>query len=327
MSPTIRSKYFLVGGAGFIGSHFCDFLLSDSSVEKVTIYDNFSSGRRWHLEHHSSDYRLKILEGDIYELEKMTRAMKGHDIVIHLASNPDISKAITEPDIDFKQGTILTNYVLEAMRLSSTKKILYASGSGVYGDAAEIEFKENHSLMRPISTYGASKLSGEVLICSYSHMFNITGICFRFGNVVGPRQTHGVGLDFIKSLYRNSLELKILGDGTQAKSYIAVNDVVRAVLLAERHNRDRFQVYNVATRDYITVREIADIAKEIVCGVGQTVKYIFTGGDRGWKGDVPIVKLNTDLIRSIGWKNTLNSHDSMKWSMSSIYDEVRKGLL
>src|SRR5580704_9243156 len=257
-------SYFIVGGAGFIGSHFTDRLLADNSVARVTLYDNFSSGREWHYEQHARDPRFRVVRSDVKDIEALTAAMRGHDVVIHLASNPDIARAATDPDIDFREGTYLTNNVVEAMRKSGTKAILYASGSGVYGDLGGEEADEDHGPLLPISTYGASKLAGEVLITSYCHMFDFTGRVFRFGNVVGPRQTHGVGFDFLRQLLKNPRKLRILGDGTQSKSYIHVRDVVAAVLLAARNSDGDFGAYNVATGDYITVTEIAGLAVQCI---------------------------------------------------------------
>src|SRR5208283_918094 len=238
-AQSISHRYFIVGGAGFIGSHFTDRLLADGSVTAVTLYDNFSSGREWHYERHRSDPRFRVVRGDVKDIDLLTASMQGHDVVIHLASNPDIARAATEPDIDFKEGTCLTNNVVEAMRRSGTKTILYASGSGVYGDLGEVEADEDYGPLLPISTYGASKLAGEALITSYCHMFDFTGRVFRFGNVVGPRQTHGVGFDFLRQLRKNPRKLRVLGDGTQSKSYIHVYDVVDAVLLAAEHSAGR----------------------------------------------------------------------------------------
>src|SRR5262249_35057567 len=210
----------------FIGSHFTDRLLADDSITAVTVYDNFSSGREWHYEQHLSHPRFRAIRGDVKDLDLLTTAMNDHDIVIHLASNPDIARAATDPEIDFREGTSLTNNVVEAMRRSKTTTILYASGSGVYGDLGEIEAGEDYGPLVPISTYGASKLAGEGLISAYCHMFDLTGRAFRFGNVVGPRQTHGVGFDFLRQLLSDPHKLRILGDGTQSKSYIHVTDVV-----------------------------------------------------------------------------------------------------
>jgi UDP-glucose 4-epimerase len=327
MDGSNSGKFFIVGGAGFIGSHFCDALLARSTTERVTIYDNFSSGREWHFESHVSDPRFSVVRGDAHERGRLTAAMAGHDVVIHLASNPDIAKAMTEPDIDFREGTALTNHVVEAMRVSGAKRILYASGSGVYGEAADVEFREDHHPMLPISTYGASKLAGEALICAYVHMFDMTGLCFRFGNVVGPRQTHGVGFDFVKQLHAHPDCLQILGDGTQSKSYIAVDDVISAVLHAHEQSKDRFATYNVATGDYITVLEIAKLASDVVLGAAREVKFEFAGGDRGWRGDVPVVRLNTDAIRAVGWPGAKPTREALSLSIKSILADVEKGLL
>jgi UDP-glucose 4-epimerase len=319
-----ESKYFIAGGAGFIGSHFTDRLLSDRAVAAVTLYDNFSSGREWHYEHHRKDPRLCVIRGDVKDTDALTLAMKGHDIVIHLASNPDIARAATEPEIDFREGTLLTNNVVEAMRRCGTKRILYASGSGIYGDLGESDIDEDHGPLVPISTYGASKLAGEALISSYCHMFDFTGRVFRFGNVVGPRQTHGVGFDFLRQLLKNQHKLRILGDGTQSKSYIHVRDIIEAVLLAAERSTERFSVYNVAT-DYITVTEIASLAVECAGLNATEVEFEYTGGNRGWKGDVPIVRLNTNRIRSLGWVCSLNSREALRDSMMAMLADFKAG--
>ena len=315
--------YFLVGGAGFIGSHFTDALLSNPDVKRVTIYDNFSSGKEWHYEQHVGDRRLSVICGDVTERQRLVDAMSGHDVVIHLASNPDIARAASEPAVDFDQGTVLTHCVVEAMRVSDPKRILYASGSGVYGDLGEVEAYEDYGPLQPISTYGASKLAGEVLISSYCHMFGISGVVFRFGNVVGPRQTHGVGFDFVRRLVSDPSRLRILGDGTQSKSYIHVEDVVRAVLLGHASTAERFQTYNVATKDYVTVREIADLAIACLGYSADQVTMDFTGGQRGWAGDVPIVRLNTERIRRLGWTCERSSKEALRVSMLAMLNEPR----
>jgi UDP-glucose 4-epimerase len=317
------ARYFIVGGAGFIGSHFTDRLLCDKTTAGVTLYDNFSSGREWHYEHHKNDGRLRVVRGEVKDLGALTTAIAGHDVVIHLASNPDIAKAATEPDIDFREGTFLTSQVVEAMRIAGVPRLLYASGSGVYGDIGTVEAGENYSPMLPISTYGASKLAGEMLICSYCYMFGMTARAFRFGNVVGPRQTHGVGFDFVRQLLVNPRELKILGDGTQSKSYIHVQDVMNAVLTAHQAADTPFHVYNVATGDYITVTEIGRIAAEVVGLDPARVNFVYSGGNRGWKGDVPIVRLNTDQIQGLGWKCSRSTSEALKQSMSALLTDAK----
>ena len=321
------ARYFIAGGAGFIGSHFTDRLLCDKTVDAVTLYDNFTSGRQWHYAHHEQDRRLHVLCADVKDMSALERAMAGHDVVIHLASNPDIARAAMEPDIDFREGTFLTQQIVEAMRRTRTPRLLYASGSGVYGDLGEREAQEDFGPLVPVSTYGASKLAGEALIASYCAMFGITACAFRFGNVVGARQTHGVGFDFIRRLRAQPDRLQILGDGRQSKSYIHVEDVIEAVFTAHEKTEKNFQVYNVATGDYITVTEIARLAMNVAGLSEEDVRVEYTGGDRGWKGDVPIVRLNTDRIRSLGWACHRTSHQALCVAMHAMLEDVRLGRL
>jgi UDP-glucose 4-epimerase len=319
-------RFFIVGGAGFIGSHFTDRLLGDKSTETVTLFDNFSSGRQWHYVHHAADIRLRVIRGDVGDLHALTDSMRNHDVVIHLASNPDIARAATDPAVDFDQGTRLTHHVVEAMRRAGVPRILYASGSGVYGDLGTIEAYENFGPLLPASTYGASKLAGEALICSYAAMFGISGCAFRFGNVVGPRQTHGVGYDFLRRLLDNPRRLDILGDGSQSKSYVHVEDIINAVLMAHERTERPFQVYNVATGDYITVTEIAHLAVECAGLEQRNVEFSYSGGDRGWKGDVPIVRLNTDRIRGLGWVCRRTSKEALGASMAAMLNDAARSL-
>ena len=323
----MAESYFIVGGAGFIGSHFVQHLMGDPLIGRVTIYDNMSSGREWHFSDYLGDARFKFIRGDAGDLNKLTTAMRGHDTVIHLASNPDIAKAQTDPTIDFYQGTFLTQQVVEAMRLSGATAILYASGSGVYGDLGEIDAHEVDSVGIPISTYGASKLAGESLINSYCFMFGLRGRSFRFGNVVGARQTHGVGFDFLRRLLVDPTCLDILGDGMQSKSYIHVNDVVNAVLTAHRISEKPYDVYNVATGDYVTVTEIAKLAIEILGLKSGDVMLRYSGGDRGWKGDVPVVRLATERIRQLGWRCQYSTREAMAAAMRSMLVDFRSGVL
>jgi len=321
----LEESYLIVGGAGFIGSYFVDRLLSDASVRRVTIFDNFSSGRRWHFAPHAQDPRLTVVENDVKNLDALTEAMRGHQAVIHLASNPDIARAAREPDIDFHAGTALTQNVVEAVRRAGVKKILYASGSGVYGDIGEIEAGEAFGPMVPISTYGASKLAGEAMISAYCAMFGIVGRAFRFGNVVGGRQTHGVGYDFLRRLLADGSRLEILGDGYQSKSYVHVSDIIQAVLHVAATTPEPYRVYNVATLDYVTVREIAALAIDVVGLKADQVELSFTGGDRGWKGDVPVVRMNSQLVRATGWANKLTAHEAIRRSLEEMLPRIKAG--
>jgi UDP-glucose 4-epimerase len=314
------SRYFIAGGAGFIGSHLVRKILNEESDSSVVIYDNFSSGQMWHIEDVIKDPRLTVVKGDIKEFDFLVKSMNGCDCVYHFASNPDISKAVTQPDIDFWEGTYLTNNIIESVRINGIRKIIYASGSGVYGDAGYTETSEDYSPMVPVSTYGASKLSGEVLLSSYSFMFDINAAAFRFANVVGPNQTHGVGYDFINKLIENPEVLQILGNGTQSKSYIYVDDVLAAIRMIEQNYLKGYSYFNVSTEDYITVKEIAEIVIESM-DLGEVVCK-FGSSDRGWKGDVPVVRLNSEKIRNLGWQNKLTSKEAIIQSVSAMLKKI-----
>ena len=309
-------NYLVVGGAGFIGSHFVQELL-DRKDGLVKVVDNLCSGTLDHISDFHSNPNFEFQQLDVENSNQLAKAMVGIDTVIHLASNPDIAKAAREPRIDFTQGTVLTESVVEAARISGVNTILYASGSGVYGDGGTSVLTED-SPLKPISTYGASKLAGESLLASYAFMFGIKCIAFRFANVVGPKQTHGVGYDFIRRLKVDPTRLEILGDGRQSKSYIHVFDVIRAVLHAEDVIKDGFEVFNISTPDQISVNEIATIAEEVLAIEPNSVFHSYTGGHRGWKADVPIVKLSSHKISKLGWDPIFNSHQAISASLKSM---------
>jgi UDP-glucose 4-epimerase len=294
----------VIGGAGFIGSHLVNRLLDNPKIDKVVVYDNLSSGTRKHLEAAMVDRRVFLHTYDISQTLFLNRAMEGVDTVFMLAANPDISRAVKEPTIDFDQGTALVQIVLEGMRGQEIKNLYYMSGSGVYGDCGEYNVHEEMPL-RPISTYGASKAACECMISAYCHMFGMNGACFRFANVVGPRQTHGVGYDFLRKLWADTTKIEILGDGTQSKSYIHVSDVINAIFTVPLKG---FEVYNVATDDYLSVDKIADMAEEVM-EVGP--ERVYFGGKRGWSGDVPVVRFDSSKIRALGWKPLLGSRMAM----------------
>ncbi|HRA99078.1 MAG TPA: NAD-dependent epimerase/dehydratase family protein [Ignavibacteria bacterium] len=313
-------KYFIAGGAGFVGSHLCRDILKNEPHAEITIYDNFSSGQMWHID--DFKVKIKIIKADIKEKDTLNDAMKDQEVVYHFASNPDIAKAMTQPDIDFWEGTYLTNNIIEAMRINSVKNLIYASGSGVYGDVGFTETAEDFSPQLPISTYGSSKLACEAMIGSYCYMFDMNAAAFRFANVVGPNQTHGVGYDFTRRLLEDNSKLSILGDGSQSKSYIYVTDIINAIRNIQLNHLKGYSYFNVSTLDYISVKEIADVTLEVL-GL-ENVKYEFTGGNRGWKGDVPIVRLNSEKIRKTGWSNEFTSREAIKKSVQSIYEDAMK---
>jgi UDP-glucose 4-epimerase len=260
--------------------------------------------------------------GDLKDLDAVTKASDGCDHAYHFAANPDIAKAATEPAVDFWEGTYLTNNVLEACRINGVTRITYASGSGVYGDRGTVPVTEDFGPLYPVSTYGASKLGCESMLSAYCHMFEMNAVVFRFANVVGPRQTHGVTYDFVRRLMDNPAELQILGDGRQSKSYIHVNDVIDAMFLLQERQWSGFELYNVGTEDYMTVQEIAELVVEEMSL--QNVRFSFSGGSRGWKGDVPVVRFDTERIRALGWANRLSSREALAESIRANIAEARR---
>jgi UDP-glucose 4-epimerase len=309
----------VVGGAGFIGSHFCRAILE--SGDTVVAIDNLSSGTLSRIAPYRGNGAFSFSKVDALQTKKLQKILYGVDIVVHLASNPDIARAAHEPRIDFVQGTSITESVIEASRISGVEKILYASGSGVYLDSGSKILKED-SMLQPISTYGASKLAGEMLLSAYSYMFGLKSIAFRFANVVGSQQTHGVGYDFIRKLKNNPRSLDVMGNGMQSKSYIHVEDVIRGVLLAEKSVEMDFDIFNIATEQSLTVSEIAHMASEVVNGAKATIEISYGTSDRGWKGDVPVVNLNSSKLRKLGWKPQYSSREAMKLALESLKHEL-----
>lgn len=317
----------VIGACGHVGSTLVRQLLELKSVERVHCFDNLSSG---HVAYLPSDLRVNFIKGDARYEDDLERVMAHTkpDTVFHLAANPDIAAAVTNPSIDFDNGTKLTKNVLEAMRVNGVRRLIYFSGSGVYGEAPRLAFREDYGPMLPISTYGASKLASEALICSYCHMFGMTARAFRFANIVGPRQTHGVGYDFLRKLKADPTQLQILGDGNQTKSYIHVDDAIKAVMnqaLAEDFyfaEGGGYDVFNVATDDVVAVSDIAHMACCVMELDPDRVKFNYTGGSRGWKGDVPVVRFDCSKIRARGWVPEHNSKNAIWLSLSVLREEL-----
>jgi len=307
-------KMFVIGGAGFIGSNVVDTLIQRDC--EVTVYDNLSSGREEFISQYFGKDGFTFIKGDLSDIEKLKDAMKGFEYVFHFVANPDIARGIIETDLDLREGTILTYNVLEAMRVNNVRRVLYSSGSGVYGEVGAVATSENYGPLLPISLYGASKLACEGMISAFCHMFDMQAWILRFANVIGARQTHGVCLDFIRKLKKNPQELEILGDGTQSKSYIHIKDCLEAMFHIMEKAREKVNVYNVATDDYIDVTSIANL---VVKEMGlKNVQYKYTGGDRGWKGDVPLVRFDLNKVHKLGWEARYTSSQAVRLSVREI---------
>jgi UDP-glucose 4-epimerase len=306
-------KYFVTGGAGFIGSHLVDRLVATG---EVTVYDNLNSGKTEFIEQHLSRANFQLVQADLLEPEDLQEAMKGHDVVFHLAANSEARASIEDTDIDLKQGTIATYNILEAMKLASVKKIVFASSSTVYGEAKVKPTPEDYGPLEPISLYGASKLAAEGLITAFCHTFEMQSWIFRFANVIGARSTHGVVFDFINKLKKNKSELEILGDGIQEKPYIHVVDCVAGFLYGFQHARERVNIFNLGTASSSNVSSIARVLVEEM-GLSDVV-FKFTGGDRGWPGDVPQVRYDTLKMERLGWKPGYTSDEAVRRGIKDI---------
>lgn len=303
----MKNRIIVTGGAGFIGSHMVDRLLSPDN--EVTVIDNLSSGRMEFIGKHLKNPDFKFIKIDLLDLEKLKKAIHGADIIYHLAANPDVRLGAENTKIHLEQNIIATYNVLEAMRVNKQQNIVFTSTSTVYGEAAVIPTPENYGPLVPISLYGASKLACEALITSYCHTFDMKSWIFRFANIVGERSTHGIIVDFINKLRNNPASLEILGDGKQRKSYLHVSDCVDAILYAVKNSNEMANIFNLGSDDTINSTEIGEI---VVSGMGlKDVAFSYTGGKRGWKGDVPRMLLSIGKLQKLGWNPVYNSKSSV----------------
>ena len=306
-------KYFITGGAGFIGSHLVDRLIGSG---EVTVYDNLSSGRKEFIERHLNKNNFQFVQADLLDIDTLNQAIANHDIVFHLAANPDVRAGITNTNLDLQQGTLATYKILEAMRLNRISKIIFASSSTVYGEAGTKAVPEDYGPLLPISLYGASKLACEGLISAFCHLFDIQAWIFRFANVVGSRSSHGVIFDFINKLRQNPEELKILGDGTQEKPYLYTSDCIDGILFGLERSQEQVNILNLGTDSSTNVTAIASMVVEAMGLAG--VKFTYTGGSRGWRGDVPQVRFDITKMKNMGWKPRYGSDEAVKQAIKDI---------
>jgi UDP-glucose 4-epimerase len=289
-------RAFVTGGAGFIGSNLCDRLLARG--DEVVAYDNLSTGRTEFLRDAVANPRFKLVEGDVLDGATLGAAMRGVDVVFHLAANADVRFGLEHPEKDVQQNTIATFRVLEAMRENGVKRIAFSSTGSVYGEANVFPTPEDAPFPVQTSLYGASKLAGEGLISAYCEGFGFTGCIFRFVSILGERYTHGHVFDFYKRLRDDPQALHVLGNGKQRKSYLYVHDCIDAIFLAVERAERGANVFNLGTDQYTTVN---DSIGWITGALGLAPKLTYAGGERGWVGDSPFIFLDCSKMRKLGW--------------------------
>ena len=310
------------GGAGFIGSTLVDRLLG--AGHSVTVVDNLSGGDRSFLAQHARSKRFRLVVQDVRNTKALIRALSPKvDLVYHLAANADISRGVEDPSLDFEHSIVATFSMLSAMRQHGIKRLVYTSGSGVYGDQGRSFISETHGPLEPVSMYGASKLGAEGLISAFVHLFDMQAWIFRPANIIGPRSTHGVVYDFMRKLKKNPRELTILGDGKQSKAYLHVEDVIDALLLVQRKAKDPISFFNLSSRSFISVNRIADL---VISGMKlRGVERTHTPGKIGWKGDVPVIRLTSTRLTKLGWKPKYDSAKAVTATVAALLQYPRFG--
>ena len=311
----------VTGAAGFMGSHLCERLVK-SNFEVYGI-DNLSMGRVENIAHLTVNENFHFIKEDLLNVHKLRNVIDECDIVFHFAANPEVRAALTNSHIDFEQNLVATYMLLEAMRRSNQMKIMvFASTSTVYGEAKVLPTPEDYAPLKPISLYGATKLGCEALIASYTHTFGLKGLVFRFANIIGPRLRHGVIYDFILKLKANPKKLEILGDGTQTKSYLHIDDCLDGVFTAIKNFNGDFEVYNVGGEDQVNVKTIAKIVAEEM--ELKNVEFKFLGGPegRGWLGDVKAMLLDCKKLKALGWKPKYSGVEAVRLAAQQLIKEL-----
>lgn len=305
----------VTGGAGFIGSHLCERLLARG--DEVWCVDNLHLGRRRNIAHLERHNGFHFLEQDVLDRDRLgalfTEAK--FEAVFHLAANSDIAAGSADPELDFKLNELTTTAVLDAMRRHGTRRLFFASTSAIFGEAHAV-LHEDYGPLAPISFYGASKLAAEAYISTYAHLYGLRAVVLRFPNVVGERATHGVIYDFLRKLENNPRELEVLGDGNQTKPYLYVADLVDAILVAWEKSTGPLAVYHAAGIGETSVREIAEIVLAATGHSGTKIRY--TGGDRGWPGDVPKFRYDISRLQALGWRPQRHSTDAVRHAVERI---------
>jgi UDP-glucose 4-epimerase len=313
-------KYFVTGGAGFIGSNLVDRLLAEDN--EVVVYDNFSTGMPDFIKFARKNKNFHLVTSDILNTEDLKMHMHGCDFVFHFAANADVRRGTEHPYKDLQQNTIGTSNVLEAMRHNGIKKIAFSSTGSVYGECSIIPTPENAPFPIQTSLYGASKVAGEGLIQAYCEGYDIQAWIFRFVSILGKRYSHGHIYDFVQQLEKHPEYLNVLGDGTQKKSYLNVKDCINAIFVAIDNSNEKINIFNLGTDEYIEVR--GSINTIGYC-LGVSPKLMYSGGNKGWIGDNPLILLDCTKIRSLGWKPLYTIRESIQETVE--YLQQNKWLL
>jgi UDP-glucose 4-epimerase len=299
-------KYFITGGAGFIGSNLVNRLLADG--HQVTAFDNLSTGQAQFLADAQRHPGFRLAAHDLLDLTRLKEAMAGHDFVFHLAANADVRFGTHHPGKDLEQNTIATFHVLEAMRANGIRRLAFSSTGSIYGEARVFPTPEDAPFPVQTSLYGASKLAGEGLIQAYVTGFGFQAWIFRFVSILGEGYTHGHVFDFYRKLRDNPHQIEVLGNGKQRKSYLYVQDCLDAMLLAIEKAGEGVNILNLGTDEYCMV----DQSLDWICGHLQVKPHrLYSGGERGWIGDSPFIFLDTTRIRSLGWRPRLTIREAV----------------
>ena len=311
-------RVLVTGGAGFIGSHLVDYLIDGG--REVRVFDNLSAGSLGNLRSWEGDSRLSFVKGDLLDPEAVIGALDSCDAVYHLAANPEVRASKASPGDHFRQNVEATYNLLEAVRrVGGVELLAFASSSTVYGEAVVVPTPEDYGPLKPISHYGASKLAAEALISAYASLYGFRAVIFRLANIVGPRSNHGVIYDFVSKLRADQKTLEVLGDGSQSKSYLHVDDCVRGMVLGARKASGRVEVFNLGSDDRVSVLEIAGMVIGEMGVDGCEVRL--TGGvdgGRGWAGDVKVMQLDSSRLRSLGWAPRLSGVEAVRMTAHAL---------
>jgi UDP-glucose 4-epimerase len=313
-------RILITGGAGFIGSHLVDLMLNKGL--EVACVDNLHLGRMENINHQLSNPSFSFHEFDILDFDRLNTLFKENnfDIVYHLVANSDIKQSFNDTKLDLNMNFITTYNVLEVMRLNDVKQIVFASTSAIFGETDQ-EITEDMGPLVPISFYGASKLAAEAYISAYVHNFGFKAWLTRFPNVIGPRATHGILFDLMHKLIKDNKTLEVLGDGTQEKPYLYVTDLIEGIVYVQEHAAEDYNYYNLGSASTITVAKIVDTMIEEL-GLTETTKINYTGGDRGWVGDVPKFEYSLAKVKKLGWEAKLNSEQAIRLTVQKLREEI-----